>query len=396
LDHVVKDYPWGSVDQVPRLLGFEPTGRPVAEVWLGAHRTASALVARGEDDAGVSLRDVIARNPAVCCGAGAAELPFLLKILGVAEPLSLQVHPGGEQARTGFAREAAAGIAVDAPDRTYKDPNVKPEMVYTLASFELLAGFRRAEDVRASLEPLTGTSRLAKALAAALAPGDREGLRRAVEIALTGAEAGAGELAEFTAACRRQLAAPGGDPGPYALPVALAKRYPADRALAVVMMMNHFSLAPGEALYLPPGTLHAYLRGLAVEVMGASDNVLRAGLTAKYTDPARVVTTIDWAGRGPIRPAVTRQGAIRALRPPLALFQLADIRVGGPVEVPLSGPRIALALDGEVTAFTDLGSLHLSRGQSLFAMDAEGPITLRGKGRVILAAPGEKAAGRAV
>jgi mannose-6-phosphate isomerase len=371
---------------VPRLLGFAATGRPVAEVWLGAHATASAAVARGEDDAGASLRDVISRNPVACLGPGDGELPFLLKILGVAEALSLQVHPGAEQSRAGFAREEAAGIPLDSPNRTYKDPNVKPEMVYALGSFELLAGFRRPDEIRASLEPLAGASALAQALAEALAPGQRDGVRAAVDIALTAAAPEA--VIEFTAACRRQLAAPGDDPGPYALPVALAKRYPGDRALAVVLMMSHFSLAPGEALFLPPGTPHSYLRGLAVELMGPSDNVLRAGLTGKYTDPERFASTIDWAGRGPVRPTVSRQGAVRMLRPPVASFQLADIRVGGPLELALAGPRVALALEGEVTAFTELGSLHLSRGQSLFAMASEGPLRLRGKGRVILAAPG--------
>jgi mannose-6-phosphate isomerase len=384
----VRSYAWGSVDQVPRLLGVAPTGDPVAEIWLGAHATASALVGRGEDDAGVALRDVIARNPRSCVGPDGGELPFLLKILGVADPLSLQVHPGAEQARAGFAREEAAGIALEAPNRTYKDPHVKPEMVYALASFELLAGFRRPEDIRASLAPLAGASALARSLVQALAPGRPGALREAVQIALTGVDANPDAVIEFTAACRRQLAAPGDDPGPYALPVALAKRYPGDRALAVVMMMTHISLAPGEALYVPPGTLHAYLRGLAVEITGPSDNVLRAGLTRKYIDAARVATTIDWGASGPVRPAVSRQGAIRLLRPPQRLFQLADIRVTGSTQVPLEGPRIALALEGQVTAFTDLGSLHLSRGQSLFAMASEGAMTLRGKSRVILAAPG--------
>ncbi|MDR0593384.1 MAG: mannose-6-phosphate isomerase, class I, partial [Bifidobacteriaceae bacterium] len=317
LDHVVKDYPWGSVDQVPRLLGFAPPGGPVAEIWLGAHRTASALVARGQADAGTPLRDVIARDPSAHLGPGWAELPFLLKVLGVAAPLSLQVHPGAGRARAGFAREEAAGVPIDAPNRTYKDPNAKPEMVYALDSFELLAGFRRPAEIRAALEPLAAASTLAAALAAALAPaaprGRPGGLRQAVEIALTGPEAGAGELAEFIAACRRQAAAAGANPDPHALPVALAERYPADRALAVAMMMNHVHLAPGQALYLPPGTLHAYLRGLAVEVLGASDNVLRAGLTSKHSDPAAVVATIDWDGPGALAPSAAREGAVLAL-----------------------------------------------------------------------------------
>jgi mannose-6-phosphate isomerase len=385
LDHVVRDYAWGSVDAIPRLLGLEPTGQPVAEVWLGAHRTGSAVV-----DAGVPLRDVIARNPLACCGEPAGELPFLLKVLGVANPLSLQVHPGADQSRGGYAREEAAGIALEAPNRTYKDPFAKPEMIYALSSFELLAGFRRSEEVRASLEPLAASSTLAAAMAQALAPGGRDSLRQAVQTALTGAEANQSAVEEFTAACRRQLGAPGADPGPYALPVALAKRFPGDRGLAVVMTMAHVSLAPGEAMYVAPGTLHSYLRGLGIEVMGASDNVLRAGLTGKYIDRERVATTIDWSGRPPARPAVSRVGSIRLLRPPTDVFQLADIRVSGVVEVALEGPRLALALEGEVTAFTDLGSLHLARGGALFAMSSEGPVTLRGKGRVVMAASGRR------
>ncbi|MDR2380701.1 MAG: mannose-6-phosphate isomerase, class I [Bifidobacteriaceae bacterium] len=391
LDHVVRNYPWGSLDQIPRFLGLPPAAEPVAEIWLGAHRTASATVARGEDDAGVPLREIIARSPVASCGPDAPpELPFLLKLLGVASPLSLQVHPGAEQARAGFAREEAAGIPLAAPNRTYKDPYAKAEMIYALESFEVLAGFRPPEEIRRTLAPLAANSALAAALAQALEPGGYAGLRAVLATALVDPCASAEAVAQFTAACRHQLAVPGGDPGPYATILALARRYPDDPALPLVMMMNHVSLAPGEALFIPPGTLHTYLRGTAIELLTGSDNTLRAGLTSKYVDRARVAETVDVAGRGPLRPAVSRTGGIRAIRPPTDQFQLADIKVAGTSEVPLAGPRIALVLEGEATAFTELGSLHVGRGQSLFAMASEGNLTLRGKGRVIVAAPGER------
>ncbi|MDR1117956.1 MAG: mannose-6-phosphate isomerase, class I, partial [Bifidobacteriaceae bacterium] len=395
LDHVVMDYPWGSTDQIPRLLGAAPAGGPVAEIWLGAHPLASATVARGEDDAGVSLREVIARNPADACGPGAPpELPFLLKVLGVGQPLSLQVHPSAERARAGFEREEALGVPLEAPERTYKDPWAKAEMVYALDSFDLLAGFRAPDEIRRALEPLARSSRVAAAMGRALAAPGPEGLRGALAAALdTGGDPAEG-AEEFAAACRRQLAAPGEDPGPYAAPAALARRFPGDRALPVVLMMNHLSLAPGEALFVPPGTLHTYQRGLGIELLSPSDNVIRAGLTSKHVDPAALLEAVDTTGRGPSRPAVTRHDGVRLLRPPTPEFQLADIRVNGSVTAPLAGPRVALALEGDATAFTDLGSLHLGRGESLFAMDAEGALTLRGKGRVIVAAPGEGAGGR--
>jgi mannose-6-phosphate isomerase len=389
----VRDYPWGSTDQIPRLLGLGPAPGPVAEIWLGAHRLASAKVARGEDDAGVSLRDVIARNLVDSCGPDAeGELPFLLKLLGVAQPLSLQVHPGAEQARAGFAREEAAGLPLDAPERAYKDPHAKVEMVYALESFDVLAGFRSPDEIRRSLEALAGGSALAAAMAQAMRQGGRDALRGALEVALGAPAGGEAAVVEFVAACRRQLAAPGEDPGPYATPVALARRYPGDRSLALALMMNHISLAPGEALFIAAGTLHTYLRGLALELLSPSDNVLRVGLTSKHVDPAGVLDTIDTAGPGPVRPAVTRHDGVRLLRPPTARFQLADIRVAGSVAVPLAGPRVALVLEGEATAFTSLGALHLAQGHSLFAMAAEGELTLRGKARVVVAAPGERPA----
>jgi mannose-6-phosphate isomerase len=391
LDHVVRDYPWGSSDQIPRLLGLPPAAGPVAEIWLGAHRVASASVARDEDDAGASLLDVIARNPLDACGPEAGgELPFLLKLLGVAQPLSLQVHPGAEQARAGFAREEAAGVALTAPDRTYKDPNAKVEMVYALESFDILAGFRSPDESRRALEPLAGTSATASVMAQALREGGRSGLRACLEAVLTTELGGQAAVLEFTAACRRQLAAPGDDPSPYATPVALARRYPGDRSLPVVALMNHVTLAPGEALFIPAGTLHTYLRGLALELLSASDNVIRVGLTSKHVDPETAFETIDTSAPGPVRPAVSKHDGVRLLRPPTDRFQLADVRVGGAVTLPLAGPRVALVLEGQATAFTNLGSLHLSRGHSLFAMASEGDLTLRGKARVVVAAPGDR------
>ncbi|MDR1823987.1 MAG: mannose-6-phosphate isomerase, class I [Bifidobacteriaceae bacterium] len=392
VDYVMRPYAWGSLTDIPNLLGIPETGGPVAEIWLGAHRTGSAKVGRGEEDQGVSLRDVIGRNPRDMLGdPEQTELPFLLKVLGVAHPLSLQVHPKAEQARAGFAREEAAGIPLDASNRTYKDPYPKPEMVYALTTFEALAGFKRPEAIRAALAPIAPQSTLAANLLAALEGTGRGGLKAAVAMALTGPEAGPGAIVELVQACRRMMSQTSDDPAAYTLPVALAKRYPEDRGIAVAIMMNHVSLAPGEALFIGPGTPHAYLRGLAMELMGASDNVLRAGFTPKYVDPARVLTTVDFDAQGPVRPGVVRDGAARIVRPPADVFELADIRMtGGTYQSAATGPRMALVLEGQITAFTDLGSLHVSRGQSLFAMAAESPISWRGKGRVILASPGSR------
>ncbi|MCL2802855.1 MAG: mannose-6-phosphate isomerase, class I [Micrococcales bacterium] len=388
LDHAVRRYDWGSVKAIPDLLGLPAGDAPLAEVWLGAHKLAPARVAAGEDDQGVSLSDMIARDPVSAIGqSDQTELPYLLKVLGVAKPLSLQVHPTAEQARAGYAREQAAGVPLDAPERAYRDPNGKPEMVYALTSFEALCGLRPPEQARAVLAPLAEASPLAGAMAKALQAPGRSGLAAALSVALKGAGTKAELVENLAEVCRHHLVQGATDPGAYALVGSLAKRFGGNRGVAAALLMNHVSLAPGEALCITPGTLHAYLRGLAIELMATSDNTLRAGLTSKPVDVSGVIETIDITGRGLCRPSVSRDGPARMLYPPGGGFILADIRLDGTYQCPLIGPRIVLTLFGRVTAFTKSGSMHVSRGQSLFALASDGPIELRGKGRVVMAAP---------
>src|SRR5690606_13797786 len=64
----------------------------------------------------------------------------------------------------------------------------------------------------------------------------------------------------------------------------LARHYPADPGVVIALCMNRVRLAPGEAMFVPAGQPHSYLRGVGVEIMGASDNVLRGGLTGKHID----------------------------------------------------------------------------------------------------------------
>jgi len=347
------------------------------------------MVARGEDDFGISLAEVIAHNRVAALGPeGGTELPYMLKLLGVGRPLSMQVHPTAEQASAGYTREEAAGLDLDAPNRTYKDPNGKPEMLYSLTSFEVLSGFRPAEQIRSLLAPLVSESALAAKMAVAMKQPAAKGLKAALREALQGQATTPAGVTELAAACRRQLAQPSRDPGAYALCSSLAKRFPDDGAVAASLLLCHLAMAPGEAFFTPPGTLHACLRGLAVEVLGPSDNVIRAGMSGKHVDRERLINTVDYCGRGPVRPLVRRDGPARIMRPPVPAFQLADIRLDGTYECPLSGPRVALVLAGQVTAFTAGGTMHVSRGQALFAMANEGPIKLRGKGRMILVAPG--------
>jgi mannose-6-phosphate isomerase len=258
VEGVVQHYAWGDRSFIPRLLGTSPDGRPWAELWLGTHPAAPAVV-----DDGRPLRDLT------------GELPYLLKVLAAAEPLSLQTHPTAARARAGFAHEQAIGIPVDAPERVYKDPHPKPELIVALEDFDALCGFRPVE---ATVELLRahGIAALADRL-------DGDGLPAVVTGLLHG-EIDAGPLVD---ACAR---AQGPEPQ---LVVDLAVRHPGDPSAAITLLLNRVTLAPGEALYLAPGTLHAYVGGAGVEVMGPSDNVVRGGLTAKHVDVDELIAVLD-------------------------------------------------------------------------------------------------------
>ncbi|MCW2597608.1 MAG: mannose-6-phosphate isomerase, class, partial [Jatrophihabitans sp.] len=155
LDGTIRRYEWGSPTVIPELLGAEPDGAPVAELWFGAHPDDPSHVPAD----GRNLEAVIADDPVGILGADVVDrfgpqLPFLLKVLAAQKSLSIQVHPTLEQARAGFTAETAAGIPRDAPERNYRDANHKPELICALTPFEALSGFRPIEQTLAALAEL--------------------------------------------------------------------------------------------------------------------------------------------------------------------------------------------------------------------------------------------------
>jgi mannose-6-phosphate isomerase len=202
-------------------------------------------------------------------------LPYLVKILAAAEPLSLQLHPPAHVAAQGFEREEAAGIAIDDPRRVFRDPYAKPEILCALTPFEALCGFRPPAESVALLRRI-GADHLAEHL-------ERHGLRATVDGLYRGRIDPAATLAAIATSQRdrrRWLST-------------LEASYPGDASVAVALLLNHIRLEPGEAVFLGPGVLHAYLGGAGVEVMGSSDNVVRGGLTAKHVDVDALLDLLD-------------------------------------------------------------------------------------------------------
>ena len=392
IENVLRDYAWGSTTAIAGLLGRQESGRPEAELWIGAHPD-SPSVARRSDGTEIPLHALIAEDPEhFLGGASIAEfgprLPFLAKILAAAQPLSLQVHPSIGQAKAGFARENADGLAPDAPNRNYRDDNHKPEMIFALTPFEALCGFRTPDETRKILLHLAGcfdlveteVPRLVRDLLDDLADADRSaGLRKAFERLITGGQA----VSEATALVAAALIS-GAPLAPYqaelSTVVSLNEKYPGDPGVLISVLLNRISLAPGQAVYLPAGNVHAYLHGLGVEVMASSDNVLRGGLTPKFIDVPELLRTIEFqpVGVPMLSPEVSGLGQ-ELYQPPFREFQLQRIQLepdGGPVPLAQSGAAVVIVVSGSVYLDSPKGDLQLSRGGSAFLPASEAPVNV--------------------
>lgn len=298
LEGARKSYAWGSPTALPELLGVPADGEPWAELWFGTHPGGAAWVI--DDSVRTPLTDVLG-----------GELPFLVKLLAVAGPLSLQVHPGEEQARAGFTREEGDGVPRDAPQRTYRDPAAKPEVIVAVSRFEALCGFRAVEETCAELDAC-GAAELAAVLA-------EHGHLAAVQWLL-------GERPPLRPK--------------HPLFSRLDAAYPGDPGALVALLLNAVVLGPGEAVFLPAGQLHMYLDGLGVEVMGASDNVVRGGLTPKHVDTAELARILDPL---PYRPPVLHPSAERWYDTPTSAFAVQQL--AGPATWTAGGPEVIVCID---------------------------------------------------
>lgn len=450
-----RDYAWGSTSAIASLLGHESSGKPEAELWLGAHAGSPSVIIDPSVVGGArDLAAWIAASPEVALGAAALSrstesssgssapdasasvpsteprLPFLMKILAAQSPLSLQAHPSPERALAGFELENAAGIPIDASGRNYRDPFHKPELIYALSeTFEALCGFREVGEIRRIVGEL-------RALDAAT-DDPQPGALNALESRLTGTEAlhdvvdwllrdgRGGDTGEVAWLVERVVAlaehavflGEGGAVVGFARELAtvgeLAGAYPGDPGIVLSLLLNRVSLARGEVLYLPSGNIHAYLSGLGVEVMAASDNVLRGGLTPKHIDVDELLDVLDFTTLPVpyLSPSSVAPG-VSVYRPDVPDFALVHIHADalpsgqdatGPghyaqssrlADVPmrqftLTGPGIAICTAGGFLVAGGASSVTLRRGHSVYITPDEGTLTFAGAGEVFLATTGD-------
>ncbi|MET7763664.1 mannose-6-phosphate isomerase, class I [Streptomyces sp. NPDC005393] len=394
LVNTVRPYAWGSTTAIPELLGVRPTGEPQAEMWMGAHPGAPSRVDRGEG--AVALSEVIAADPERELGPGAVRhfgprLPFLLKVLAAASPLSLQVHPDLDQAKEGFADEEGRGVPADAPHRNYKDANHKPELICALTPFDGLCGFRDPGEAAALLAALEVDS-LKPYVDILHAHPESHALREVLTAVLTADPEAMAETVHQAAAAAERLSALDGPHAPaYAAYASIARHYPGDPGVIAAMLLNFVRLQPGEALYLGAGVPHAYLDGLGVEIMANSDNVLRCGLTPKHVDVPELLRVVRFEADAPavLRPEADSSGE-ELYATPIDEFRLSRYVLAQGAEprpLPAATPQILLCASGTVTlrgAGDDGGELRLACGESAFVPAGEGA-ALTGEGTVFRA-----------
>jgi mannose-6-phosphate isomerase len=315
-------------------------------------------------------------------------LPYLLKILAAAHPLSIQAHPSPEQAQQGFARENAAGIALDAPNRNYRDDAHKPELIFALSeTFEALCGFRPIEQTLSNLEQLAqantqachSTSAMVEFTEQLVAQGENA-IRWALEWALTGDNA-ASLVAEVAVAGRVMRDE---------LLIELSTDYPGDPGIIVALLLNRVTLRRGQALYLPAGNMHAYISGLGIELMAASDNVLRGGLTTKHVDVPELLSVVsDAVVPVPLLEPLSVAPGIDLFVPDVPDFRLAHVVVSAEKSdqsrLSVSRNVIVTCTSGKVTITGAMSSLELSQGENAFISAEEAELSFSGTGELFLA-----------
>lgn len=363
-----RDYAWGSTSLLAALEGRRPSAAPEAEVWFGDHPSDPADVSGG------------GRLDAVTGGS----LPYLLKLLAAADPLSIQVHPTREQAQRGFARET--GMDPADPTRNYRDANHKPELIVALSDrFEALAGLRPLTQtlrLLAGFPETAGVSALRDRLGSGSAS-EADALRDTIAWLLSGSaqdavddvirSLGGAETDGFTETIRAVQG--------------IAERNPGDPGVVVALLMNFLVLHPGEAIFLGAGLLHAYVSGLGVEIMAASDNVLRGGLTPKHIDVDELLAVVDTRpGEVPVQSAT---GEVTAYDIPVSDFALRRIELDGGRSIAVAGPTMALSTAGRIRVGTADGeAVVVPVGSAAFASADVEELVLSGIGEVFIAEPG--------
>jgi len=341
----LQTYDWGPVDGLAAWTAA--TGGPQAELWFGSHGNGASPRRDG-------------RGPAT------TPLTILTKILAAALPLSIQIHPPAAMAADMFAGQH---VDSQAP-RLVSDPHGKAEILIAFEPFVILEGFRDPTlSARAFAQLGPDMAPVAEALAGADLPG-------AITWLLAMAPA---DVPALASRLPEALAMAGMSSHTVDTINEVVTAFPGDPGVFVAALLNARTLQPGQAVYVDPGTVHAYVRGLGLEVMTNSDNVLRLGLTSKTVAVEAALAALDLSAQPyPCDPQDV--DGVRSYAPPGAPFRVELVR-DATVETVTGHARIVVCLDGAVSAADTV----LSKGDAVLLAADDPAVPVRVTGVAIVA-----------
>ena len=335
----IKDYDWGVIDGLEPWSG-QANGTPQAELWFGVHPGGpSPLVDIAGEPTGEHLADHF----------DIAAIPLLVKLLAAARPLSVQVHPPAPVAAAGWLAQQLPGS-----DLVFSDPFEKTEMLVALGAFEAFAGWRPVEQAVALLRALEGTEAAVDALL-------QHGQAAAIPLLLAAATPSTVAALDHAA---RTVALPEAEVAAYRT---VAELHPGDGGALVSLLLAYLRLEAGQAVYVPAGVPHSYIRGIGLEVMTSSDNVIRLGLTGKpvFVDRAIEALVPDLA------PQVMRTVHGDLIWPVNAPFVVRMLGSGSE-RIPNGAYRILLLIEGTARVVSEFGEITLRPGTAA-VISAEDP-----------------------
>lgn len=393
LKNIIKNYDWGTEDFIPKLLDIpNPEQAPFAELWMGTHSQGESCSV--ED--GLPLKAAIQKDSAFFLGDAfsekSGELPFLFKVLSAKNSLSIQAHPNKAQAEAGFDYENKEGIALNAFERNYKDDNHKPEILCALTDFTAMCGFRPVQEIKKLLKIFS--CHLTNDLGLLLSENNKSSLKEfyALNYAVEKSSASLrdhivknlGKIKEKNPSYKKV----------WELIEDFSERFPLDMAVISPLYLNIIELKPGEAIFLPAGILHAYVKGSGLELMSASDNVLRAGLTGKYIDKLELLRILRFESFLPqllLPPKAEKSSGadFYSYKTPVSDFKLSCLHnFSG--ELPVKGPLIIIVIQGVLTfTFGQNDKSTLEKGKSAFIAAGLTGVLLNGTYTAYIAGLGE-------
>ena len=384
LKNTIQEYAWGSYTAIPDLLGNDSPARvPQAELWMGAHPKApSVATCNGKQ---LSLLELVEKHPKAILGEKVAEkfqnrLPYLFKVLAAAKPLSIQAHPSLDQAKEGFERENRLGIPFDAFNRNYRDDNHKPECICALSDFWALNGFRKISDMMPLLRRICPPG-LEKSLDLLGQRPDSAGLKHFFQVLMSMDRKSQEQVVDDAV----KNAQPVKDENKaYQWMIDLNQEYPSDIGVFSPIILNLICLKPGQGLFLPAGTLHAYLEGVGIELMANSDNVLRGGLTPKHVDINELLNVLNFEERDiDILHMEKINSCEHRYKSFAEEFVLSVITVKTGMDYYISAKRcveILLCTNGDavVADFAETNPMHIKKGMSILIPAAVAKYSIKG------------------